>query len=95
MAELCTRWDAKHPDLEGVIERVTFHNEENGWSVLKVAAKGAGSAADPVPVLGNFTSPTAGESVRCRGAGRSGRRTVIDPCGARRSGRVPSRGCAR
>jgi exodeoxyribonuclease V alpha subunit len=27
--------------LSGLIERVTFHNEENGWAVLKVKAKGA------------------------------------------------------
>ncbi|MFM7321875.1 MAG: ATP-dependent RecD-like DNA helicase [Armatimonadota bacterium] len=54
--------------LEGVIERVTFHNEENGWSVLKIAPKDGGRSVDPVAVLGNFTSPTAGESVRCRGA---------------------------
>jgi hypothetical protein len=26
--------------LSGLIERVTFHNEENGWAVLKVKAKG-------------------------------------------------------
>lgn len=26
--------------LSGLIERITFHNEENGWAVLKVKAKG-------------------------------------------------------
>jgi hypothetical protein len=26
--------------LSGLIERVTFFNEENGWAVLKVKAKG-------------------------------------------------------
>ncbi|MGH2491292.1 MAG: hypothetical protein ACRDF9_07260, partial [Candidatus Limnocylindria bacterium] len=41
MAELCTRWDAKHPDLEGLIERGlaivgTAHSRER---VLLLAAK--------------------------------------------------------
>jgi len=56
--------------LEGVVERVTFHNEENGWSVLRLHPAGIprGRNAEPVTVLGAFTSPTAGESLRCRGA---------------------------
>jgi exodeoxyribonuclease V alpha subunit len=37
--------------LSGLIERVTFFNEENGWAVLKVKAKGH---RDQVTVLGSL-----------------------------------------
>ena len=61
--------------LECSVERVTYHNEENGYAVLKVTmpdAKGGkedrGRVKDDViTVLGNFTSPTVGESLRCHG----------------------------
>ena len=36
--------------LSGLIERVTFFNEENGWAVLKVKAKGH---RDQVTVVGS------------------------------------------
>ena len=44
--------------LTGLIERVTFHNPENGFAVLKVQVKGH---QDLVTVLGNTTSVSAGE----------------------------------
>jgi len=55
--------------LEGVVERVTFHNDENGWSVLKLHPAGVprNRLSEPVTVLGAFTAPTAGESLRCHG----------------------------
>ncbi len=36
-------------DLAGLIERVTFHNEENGFCVLRVKARGQ---RDLITVLG-------------------------------------------
>ena len=46
--------------MSGLIERVTFHNEENGWAVLKVKAKGH---RDLVSVVGSLASVSAGEWV--------------------------------
>ncbi len=55
--------------LECVIERVTFHNSENGYSVVKVAPAEAKSRAkgDVITVLGSFTNPVIGESLCCYG----------------------------
>jgi exodeoxyribonuclease V alpha subunit len=50
--------------LSGLIERVTFHNEENGWAVLKVKAKGH---RDLVTVVGSLASVSAGEWVTAQG----------------------------
>ena len=50
--------------LSGLIERVTFFNEENGWSVLKVKAKGH---RDPVTVIGSLPSVSPGEWVTAEG----------------------------
>ena len=55
--------------LNGTIERVTYHNPENGFSVLRVKIKGRD---DLVSVVGNTTSVTAGEQVEASG------RWVID-----------------
>lgn len=55
--------------LECVIERVTFHNAENGYSVVKVLPSDVKDKvkADLITVLGNFTNPLAGESLRLHG----------------------------
>jgi exodeoxyribonuclease V alpha subunit len=50
--------------LSGLIERVTFFNEENGFAVLKVKAKGH---RDPVTVVGSLPSVSAGEWVTTEG----------------------------
>jgi exodeoxyribonuclease V alpha subunit len=56
---------AQHADsLSGLIERVTFFNEENGWAVLKVKAKGH---RDLVSVVGSLPSVSAGEWVTAEG----------------------------
>ena len=53
------------PDsLSGLIERVTFFNEENGWAVLKVKAKGH---RDLASVVGSLASVSAGEWVTAEG----------------------------
>ncbi len=50
--------------LSGLIERVTYHNPENGFAVLKVKVKGR---QDLVTVVGNTTSVTAGEHLEASG----------------------------
>jgi len=55
--------------LHGLIERVTYHNPENGFAVLRVKVKGRD---DLVSVVGSTTSVTAGEHVEASG------RWVID-----------------
>jgi hypothetical protein len=56
--------NAKGPDkasteeVSGLIECVTFHNEENGFCVLRVKVRGHG---DEMTVLGSLPSVSAGE----------------------------------
>jgi len=51
--------------IEGVLERVTYANDENAWSVVKVAVQGK---RDPVTVVGNLLGVQPGESLRVVGA---------------------------
>ena len=51
--------------LSGQVERVTFHNEENGFCVLKVKVQGR---KDPLSVLGSLPSVAAGEWVTAQGS---------------------------
>jgi exodeoxyribonuclease V alpha subunit len=51
-------------DLEGYIERITYANEENGFTIAKVAARGG---LGTVTVVGNLIAPTPGEEVKMRG----------------------------
>jgi ATP-dependent exoDNAse (exonuclease V) alpha subunit len=56
---------AKHAEsFSGLIERVTFFNEENGFAVLKVKAKGH---RDQVTVVGSLPSVSAGEWLTAEG----------------------------
>ena len=50
--------------LKGLIERVTYHNPENGFAVLKVKVRGR---QDLVTVVGSTTSVTAGEHLEATG----------------------------
>ena len=50
--------------LQGQIERVTYTNEENGYTVAKVKVYGR---RDLVTVIGNIINPTPGEVVRMKG----------------------------
>lgn len=50
--------------LTGSVERVTFHNEDNGFCVLRVKARGH---KDLVTVTGNAASISPGEYVECIG----------------------------
>jgi|GEM_PF-949452 ATP-dependent exoDNAse (exonuclease V) alpha subunit/intein/homing endonuclease len=57
--------------LECTIERVTFHNAENGYSVVKVMRADVKDKdrdkVDLVTVIGNFSNPIVGESLRIHG----------------------------
>lgn len=48
----------------GLIERVTFHNEDNGFCVLKVKASGF---SDLVTVVGHASMISVGEHITCSG----------------------------
>jgi len=53
------------PDtIEGVIERITFHAEETGYTVARVAVPGE---RDLITAVGAMGSPIVGESVRLHG----------------------------
>ncbi|MBN1106311.1 MAG: ATP-dependent RecD-like DNA helicase [Deltaproteobacteria bacterium] len=51
-------------DLQGLIERITYTNEENGYTIAKVKVRGE---RDLVTVVGNLMAPTPGEIIRMRG----------------------------
>jgi len=51
--------------LQGQIERVTYTNEENGYTIARVKVYGR---RDLVTVIGNMVNPTPGEIVRMEGA---------------------------
>jgi exodeoxyribonuclease V alpha subunit len=51
--------------LEGVIERITFHADDTGYTVAKLRAKGAGP--EPVAIIGSVAEIHPGESVRLKG----------------------------
>jgi len=51
--------------IQGCVDRITFTNEENGYSVIKVKIPGR---KDSVNVVGNFVSVTPGEMLRMEGS---------------------------
>jgi len=50
--------------LSGLVERVTFHNEETGFCILKVKVQGR---KEPVAVLGSLPSVAPGEWITAQG----------------------------
>jgi len=50
--------------LSGTIERITYHNADNGFCVIRVKVKGH---KDLVTVTGNVPSVSAGEYIKCSG----------------------------
>lgn len=50
--------------LTGSVDRVTYHNEENGYSVLRLIVAGV---AEPVTVIGSFSTVSPGEHLRLNG----------------------------
>ncbi|MBW7881964.1 MAG: AAA family ATPase [Caldilineaceae bacterium] len=57
--------------LRGVIERITFHNEENGYTVAKLTpehgGRGGFGAPREVTIVGNMLGVNVGESVEMTG----------------------------
>ena len=51
--------------LAGLVERVTFHNEQNGFCVLQVKARGR---RDLITVVGHAAAISAGEFIQASGA---------------------------
>ena len=51
-------------DLSGQIERITFTNEDNGFTIAKVKVQGK---KDLVTVIGNLMAPMPGEILDMRG----------------------------
>ena len=51
-------------DLQGQIERITYTNEENGFTIARVKVYGQ---RDLVTVVGNLIAPTPGEIVKMEG----------------------------
>jgi hypothetical protein len=50
--------------LAGLVERVAFHNEDNGCCVLRVKARGK---REPITVVGHATVISAGEFIQASG----------------------------
>lgn len=51
-------------EIQGQIERITFANEENGYTIARVKVRGR---QDLVTVVGNLMAPTPGEILKMRG----------------------------
>ena len=51
--------------LAGLVERVTFHNEDSGFCVLRIKARGQ---RELITVLGHAAMISAGEFVQASGA---------------------------
>lgn len=56
--------ETRRDELRGVIERVTYHNEETGFCVLRVRVRGR---REPVTVVGSAPAVTAGEHLQAVG----------------------------
>jgi exodeoxyribonuclease V alpha subunit len=63
-----TQQESKFEYLSGNVERVTYHNEENGFAVLRVKVKGH---KDLVSVIGTVPSITPGEDITTKGYWRN------------------------
>jgi exodeoxyribonuclease V alpha subunit len=59
--------------LAGLVDRVTFHNSENGFCVLRVKARGQ---RDLITLVGHAAMISAGEFVRQAGPGPTTVRTA-------------------
>ncbi|HWR39197.1 MAG TPA: ATP-dependent RecD-like DNA helicase [Patescibacteria group bacterium] len=56
--------EAPQEQLAGILERVTYHNEDNGFCVLRVQVRGQ---RDLVTVVGHSPAISPGEYLQCRG----------------------------
>ena len=54
--------------LQGIVERLTFHSEESGYTVARLKAP---KAQDLVTVVGNLANIQAGQTLALEGTWRS------------------------
>jgi ATP-dependent exoDNAse (exonuclease V) alpha subunit len=67
MLVMVTLSDVARPEREpfsGLVERVTYHNADNGWAVLRVKARGH---RDLVTVVGHVAAISPGEFIQASG----------------------------
>ncbi|MEG2173756.1 MAG: ATP-dependent RecD-like DNA helicase, partial [Desulfovibrionaceae bacterium] len=64
MSHLSLLPDSEHATLTGSIERIIFHNEDNGYTVFRLLPQGT---QDAVGVVGHMGSPQAGVQVKVQG----------------------------
>jgi len=57
--------------LEAVLERITYANEETGYTVARVSARGVTSSGELLTVVGNLLGAQPGESLRLEGRWKS------------------------
>ena len=60
--------DQDREALSGVVERVVFHNTENGFAVMRVRVRGHGQ---PVAVVGRLPMVSQGETIQASGSWRN------------------------
>lgn len=65
-----TSADSHEERLSGSVERVTFHNEESGFTVLRLRVAGQ---REPMAVVGLAASPAVGEFIECVGTWQNDR----------------------
>ncbi len=63
-----TASDQDREALSGVVERVVFHNPENGFAVMRVRVRGRGQ---PVAVVGRLPVVSQGETIQASGSWRN------------------------
>lgn len=68
-------------ELQGYVERITFRNDDNGFTILQVKTPGM---KDLVCVVGNITAIQIGETIKCKGGWKNhpqfGRQFQSDSC---------------
>lgn len=81
MADLPLLTDAEAVEITGSVERIVFHNEENGYTVFRLMPE---KGKDAVSVVGHMMHPRAGVQVRVTGRWvnnpRFGRQVRMDAC---------------
>lgn len=81
MADLPLLTGAEAVEITGSVERIVFHNEENGYTVFRLMPE---KGKDAVSVVGHMMHPRAGVQVRVTGRWvnnpRFGRQVRMDAC---------------
>ena len=64
-ADTAAPYRASGDTITGILERITYHNEENGYTVARLAVEGA---RDLLTIVGSFSNPIVGEQLVCEGS---------------------------